>query len=235
MGFSIYIREYELIHEDGRFEEGDLKEETGISYNWSDLREVCFEHLLVTGRCSPSCKLEHLWYFKDDCHCRQGRWIALRIEKTLETLRKFNIRLVEAPKENDNWFYGMREQGEEKLPPFQRYQSFYYILTHLQRLAYEYPDCFFIGDHEKVTKLHLLDGDTYFKTSKEYYEHYSESGEVVDGDFYNHPYKGNFRVDTFKGAIEVFGLLSLYNDPGANFWYDYAMMITEDSPLKMIK
>ena len=47
--------------------------------------------------------------------------------------------------------------------------------------------------------------------------------------YYRHPFKGNFCVNSFKSAMEIYGLLAAQNSPAADQWYDLALKM-HDAP-----
>lgn len=74
-------------------------------------------------------------------------------------------------------------------------------------------------------------------TKRPYYlSHCDESGEDLNEStnlpssqvaYFRHPTKGNFRVDSFKRAMEVYGILSGHNDSTSESWYTLAFQMPD--------
>ena len=60
----------------------------------------------------------------------------------------------------------------------------------------------------------------------------SQSEEATGPVTYDqHPFKGNFRVNSFKTAMGIYGLTSTKDDPRSQLWFNLAMQMP-DTPRK---
>lgn len=222
-----------------------------LSYNWSDLSEICPVHFLEADGTCPKhsdCQKIHLWYFRDDCHARRSDDVAQRAQGALDVLSSYDITPGTPDPTNFNWGYGVYETNDgcevlgirktKRLPPKQRVAVFAYHLKQFLEEANNYPDCFFIGDISYDSDLILPDGSTVPQAahddnddrdnSEDTGEPHVQSGPIT---YFRHPFKGNFRVNSFKTAMEVYGIVSAQDSSMADAWYDLAMQMP-DAPGK---
>lgn len=217
MGHDIDICLFSI--KDGTASKISTESEIYLSYNWGDLKEICLTHFLYNnGNCpdESNCQKIHLWYFRDDCHARKGADIIPRIQSALNILHEHDIVPGIPDLTNPNWSYGT--SGTGRLVAKERVAIFAYHLTRFLEQAVKYPDCFFIGDIESDCDLISSDG-TLIPQSNNHEDLDVDSGPVT---YFRHPFKGNFRVDNFKSAMEVYGITSAQNDPRAESWYTLA-------------
>jgi hypothetical protein len=221
MGYDIKI--VDLTIKNGKVYGGDEVDTAYLSYNWSGYDKVCFDHLF-----HKECKCEriHLWYIKDDCIGRRGDDVAQRAQDTLRLLAQHDV-LPGIPDDNNcNWGYGCYTDVNGRivnLDPEERLMVFAYHLKRFQDLGNEYPNCFFISSDSDSTDIILPNGETAV-----YYRNESESEEEPDLSIYfNHPQKGMIKVNTFKIAMEIYGLMLYTNDVKAEQWYDLAMKMPD--------
>lgn len=245
MGFDIDVCTFSIHN--GKAVRRSVKSELYLSYNWSDLSQICPKHFLTgtDGRCpeDSDCEHIHLWYFKDDCHARRGDDILVRAKAALELLAKFGVVPGTPDLTNSNWGYGVRETAEicevlgmrktVRLPPKERVAIFAYHVKRFLDEAVKYPQCFFIGDHNDDSDLILPDGTFVPLASDVCSDEDNEPEHIQLGPvtYFRHPFKGNFRVDNFKTAMEVYGLVSAQGSPMADSWYELAMQMP-DAPGK---
>jgi hypothetical protein len=69
MGFDIDICQFMISN--GQAKLTRIDDECYLSYNWSDLKEICLEHF-SKGECPEEswCFEQHLWNYLDDCQSR---------------------------------------------------------------------------------------------------------------------------------------------------------------------
>ena len=164
MGFDIDISHFN-ISKDKAYKDWTVAE-TYISYNWSNLSDICLIHFLEgDGKCheGSKCVRVHLWYFKDDCHGRRGDDVAERAQGALILLAKHGILPGTPDPENVNWGWGQRgipgeKYSAEPLLPRERLDVFAYHIKRFLDLGERNPNCFFWGDHENSGNLILPDG-----------------------------------------------------------------------------
>lgn len=241
MGFDIDICTY--IIKNNKAKRVMCHQETYLSYNWSNLSEICPKHLLE-GKCPDDCvePKNKLWYLRDDLHGRQGDDVAQRAEKAIDILKSYGIKIGIPDVTNPNWGWGNRNTSEkdkygmpkvEDLPPKERLGVFVYHLDRFGTLGNQYPNCFFIADCcDKQLTLPTGTNVEYNNDSDNESDTYSSIPQPMHPITYvRHPFKGNFRVDSFKTAMEVYGLVAAQGDPWANSWYDLAFQMP-DAPGK---
>ncbi len=260
MGFDIEIvRVKKKIDTSGNIILKSCKrmDRTYISYNWSKFCSICFDHIFNETQCRPckctnrtvkcecdACIPTYVWYFKTECHARCGLDVAERAKRSLQILFDNGVQLGIPDRFDCNWSYGVREFKDEsgkymtvQLPPRERLEVFACHLNMFVELGNEYPECYFIGDHDSDVELIMPDGLTV-----KYIEHKSEnkdsddesdneSDDSVDQIYVEHPVKGTILIDNFKSAMEIYGLKLYEQDSTAEKWYRLAMSMY-DAPGK---
>lgn len=227
MGYDIDICEFTIDNNKAR--RGKTVSTAYLSSNWSDLSRICSQHLFE-GECGE-CWQTDLWYFRNDCHRRRGDDVMNRAQKALNLLSEYGITPGIPDERNDNWGFGLctTTEGQSQLPPKERLGVFAYHLKRFCDLGRQFPMCFFLGDHDESCDLILPNGTS---VSCEGEESDNETDEATGPvTYFRHPFKGNFRVDSFQTAMEVYGLTSAKDDPRAQLWFDLAMQMP-DAPGK---
>jgi hypothetical protein len=213
MEYDIDISEY--IIKNGKYTRKCIVDETYLSYNWSDFSEICSQHPLEE-KCE--CQKTHLWYFRNDCHGRRGDDVKDRAQKALDILKGYGIVPGTPDISNSSWGWGLTN-GRQQLPQKERLGVFAYHLKRFRDLGSKYDWCYFIGDHDDDPELIIPDGAVIK----------DEEREVINGPvtYFRHPFKGNFRIDSFKTSMEIFGLLSAQGSEHAQMWYDLALQMPD--------
>ena len=217
MGFDVVISSFCV--KNGKAYKQTEQEETYLSFNWGDLSNICVEHFLEEGKCQCE-QPHHLWYFRDDCHSRRGDDVCDRAQKALDLLAKHGV-LPGRPDLDWDWDWGWRIRGGALMSPKERLEVFANHLKHFRDLGIKYHACVFVGDCDEGHDLIMPDGTTIPWAS-------DDTAVVADDvdapvTYFRHPYKGNFKVNSFKTAMEVFGLMSAQDDPRADQWFSLAM------------
>ena len=217
MGFDISV--CEVAFREGNAIIKSVLTEDYLSYNWSDLSKICLTH--ISEKCTCEGKTE-LWYFRSDCHGRRGDDVEKRAGTALELLKTHGIHSGTPELTNLSWAWGVHDQTP--LAQKNRLEIFAYHLKRFQDLGHQYPEAFFVGDIDGG--IVLPDGQEFpiVKDTECSDEDEEEQGPVT---YFRHPFKGNFRVDSFKTAMEVYGLCSAMGEPTANNWYKFAMMMPD--------
>jgi hypothetical protein len=254
MGFDIDIRSFSI--KKGKAKKLSHKGDLYLSWNWGDLSDICPNHFLKNdGKCPECCKCErtHLWYIRDDCHTRTGSSIAISTKKALDYLDKYGISPGKPDVLNSNWGYGLHKDSSPLLP-IERLGVFAYHLKWFRDEAIKYSKCFFIvdcGENDNGNNHLILDDGSkisQYKSEDGYSESQDESEDESEDAYslfesqydydnyslvtwYIHPFKGIFRVDSFKKAMEIYGFLKAQEDESAQLWWDLAMRM-KDVPHK---
>jgi hypothetical protein len=252
MGFDLTI--CQCVIKNGKAKLVGGVAEAYLSYNWGDVNSICLQHSLVgNGRCPDSshCERIQLWYIRDDCFGRRGDDVEQRAQQALEKLEKIGIGIGQPDINNGSWGWGSSKGV--RLPPKERLSVFAYHLDYFRQLGQQHPQCFFIDDDDDETTPFLIlpDGEKVevIHSSQSFYEEGDEGDETSSAlsnesevekqeggemsrivTYFRHPFKGNFRVDSFKTAMEIYGLLAAQNDSGADRWYELAFQM-HDSPV----
>lgn len=274
MGFNIYINKLTLgKNSEGTCvaKQGMTVSEHGFSYNWSDLSDYCPVHHISTNEkvknytsnvvateCKNiGCPLTHLWYIKDDLHCRLGNDVARRAREAITKLQNVGFQIYVLQLLNGKMDYGKIDYGNN-LTHLERLEVFMYHLNIFVNIGKQYPDCIFIVDDDDgylVTdadiKIPIIASkNTDFlanvanvtcvanvSTSNTNHITYTSSTSVTSNadkniyTYFQHPAKGLFRVDSFRTAMEVFGVCLAQGlpDADANKWYNFALLM-HDAP-----
>lgn len=209
MGFDILI--CPLINSQLK---GDSVDSTYLSYNFSCFSKICVNHPLNSNQCS--CEKTPLWYFRNDCHRRCGKDIAVRAQRALDFLITLGISPGTPDLQNSSWGWGVNCNPKETL------EVFAYHINRFMQLGNQYPKYFFFGDVEGDDDPILPD------------DYSSDENDIVQVPnavtYYRHPFKGTMAIRTFKDAMEIYGLCKALNDPRADGWYNLAFSMA-DSPL----
>jgi hypothetical protein len=232
MGFDININLY--LIENGIAKFVRTSDTCYLSFNWSRLSHICPKHFFEgEGKCpNDKCKKEYikLWYFRDDCHNRRGDDIKTRAEKALKVLGDYGISIEQVDFSKDvAWGNDLNPRG--------RLAAFAYQIDNFRKLGEKYGDHFFLGDCDfDNNNLTMPDGtliEKFNPNSDEDEDDDSYEIEMQDRivTYYRHPFKGTFRVDSFKSAMEIYGLLAARSSPDADKWYKLALQM-HDAPLK---
>ena len=237
MGYDIDICHF--IIKDNNAYRHETVTETYLSYNWSDLADICLDHFRINDKCN--CDKTPLWYIRDDCHARRGDDIRNRTQKALMLLSQYDIVPGVPDMSNSSWGWGLcRRNGNEiqkKLPIIDRLGVFAYHLKRFHDIAANYPNCFFIADcDENDCEYIILPNDVLIPCNNQDGDNNDDCDDcetLHHGPitYYRHPFKGNFRVDSFLTAMEIYGLISATDGPDAKLWFDLAMKM-HDAPGK---
>lgn len=103
-----------------------------VSYNWGNLSEVCLLH----ARCN--CRVQHLWYARDDMLFRSASDVAARCDRALEMMSRAGI----IPTTHDetihpDWTYGVATGRE--FTRLERLGIFAWILSRVKYKASMVP------------------------------------------------------------------------------------------------
>lgn len=158
--------------------------------------------------------------------------MAGRLQYALDLLRQVGVIPGTPPRDNENWYDGLQRDtvyGDTLLPTHERLPAFAFILERLLRLTRTYSGCFFLGVHhseEEDECLIVPDNNRvpYAFTPK---EAQPPPPTIV---YFHHPTKGSIKVDSFYGALEIYGLLESWHDPNAHKWFDVARRMP-DAPI----
>lgn len=256
MGHDIKI--FSVIIVDGRARVIGVVDTAYMSYNWSRYENVCEKHFLEgNGQCDCNdLYFKKLWHV-DKIFGRSGAYTAKTCNEALTFLRKCGIHPSVPDPNNSNWGWGLKtyEDGRDgDMPPREHASVFAYHLHRFYKLGLSHPREYFRGDHE-IYKITDDNGNTVWIDDEEEDEEEEEEEHarpdtsnrwsispkpiepVVDNStqspvtYFRHPSKGNFRVHSFKTAIEVYGICMSTGDDRAEAWYDLAMMM-HDAPGK---
>lgn len=221
---------------------GETVSEIYLSYNWGDMSRICPQHLLIDNECECEDK-DLLWHVSEDCHSRRGDDVRDRAQKALNVLSQHGIKPGIPDETNSNWGYGVRTIKDHitaSLPRKERMGVFAYHLKRFRDMGAKYSNCFFIADgcgHDDGFGNLILPGDIVipYGNGDDSDDSDDENEPISNGPvaYYRHPFKGNFRVDSFRTAMEIYGLTSAKDDPRAQLWFDLALQMP-DAPGKNI-
>ncbi len=224
MGYGIDIAQYDF--HDTTAVKIRTVEESYLSYNWSDFKEVCLLHakndivptsMPIKDTCSR-CEKTTLWYFRTDCHGLQGAEVSRRANRAIKMLVNVGVKITEPDPDNANWGWGLNVKN--------RAGVFAYHLQNLSKLGQRFPTCFFTGDGCDA-KLQQENGREFTIVDKQ------EQNSDHLKTYYRHPLKGTLLVNTFKLAMEVFGCeMCIGNTDRADAWFDLAFKM-HDAPKRM--
>ena len=162
MGYDIDICRFNIVN--GVASKSYTVSEMGFSYNWYDFNEICTAHFLaVCPDDGKQCTKIHLWCFRKDVHCRQGKDVLERAKIALKILLERGIAVGTPDPNNSNWYYGVRYVNPNsidtvKLPPQERAEVFAWWVNNFMKKGQTYGTEYFIGDHKTAKSLIMADG-----------------------------------------------------------------------------
>jgi hypothetical protein len=263
MGFDIDIYQIQL----GKDSFGNPKakiissvlKELYLSYNWSNLSNYCPIHCISTNSNVQTlntndfnkiceCKVEHLWYLRDDLHRRLGSDIAEKAKNVIKILEKAGFKIGEPDITNPDWGYGSKRINGEYLPMShaERISVFMFHLNCFKEAGLQYKNSIFIADaddedsnflvtesNQRIPIIKSDDRDFISNTenSKDIHIEEDSTKQSYLVTYFMHPAKGLFRVDSFDTAMEVFSICRAQGDPYADRWKNLALQMP-DAPIK---
>ena len=162
------------------------------------------------------------WNVHQEMEGQTGEQVAKKLRNVLDNFRKDGYETGKPDILNGNWAYGHKDNMNFDEPTLTG--VFMFHLERFLKLAETYPDGYFLSDNDSTK-------DTYNATvilpsGNLYTIKYFDDNENEDEDdsfavaYFRHPTKGNYRVDTEKKCLEVFGILSAQGDSKAQAWYN---------------
>ena len=200
MGYEVYYVSIEKIDSEYYYR---LLDESYFTYNFSILENK-----------QQKC----IWNFKKDMVGLHSSIVIKNIQKTFAEMDKEGIKVGIPDLDNPSWGWGC--DIKTRLPYIERCGVLRYHLCNFLKILKKHPVCYVTSDYK--TDITLLDGKIInYETIKEIEE------EEKLTYYYRHPFKGNFKVNTFKKALEVYGILSSTGDSRADKWYDIAFEMND--------
>jgi hypothetical protein len=151
--------------------------------------------------------------------------VALRIEKSLDALKRDDINIALPPPTDVNpvWVLGLHyvkpsdylDVPEMVLAPLAvRAAAFAYTLLTIKGIALQYGFCKFV-DAEGFTE----------PSRRSLYPSYLTSTRGQHNVYYRHPIEGHTLIDTFAKAMEIYGYMLAAAEPQdkLNRWFEIAM------------
>ena len=276
MGFTIYVNKLTFGKNSKGVcvaKQGMTVSEHGFSYNWGDLSNYCPVHYISANekvrKCTSNviaeecdnigCQLSHLWYIKDDLHCRLGNDVARRAQEAINKLQDAGFQIHVLQLLNGKMDYGKIDYGNN-LTHLERLEVFMYHLNIIVHIGEQYPDCILIADDELDEYL-VTDTDIKIpiiaSKNTDFIANVTNVPDVINSNiiadtsstsstlstsvisstdkkiytYFQHPAKGLFRVDSFRTAMEVFGVCLAQGlpDVDTNKWYNFALLM-HDAP-----
>ena len=161
------------------------------------------------------------WHVRN-AHGHSGHVVALQLQNAIHRMKV-------------NGYKGVITIGSDEWT--QSPEVFMYHLERLLSFVERYPNATFLSDQLWI--LEPDDNDTDNDTDEDNKNHGENSSDNEHEDaikptysaaYFQHPIKGQIKVDTFAKASEVFTYMSIINDPQAQTWLNWAKLMP-DAPL----
>ena len=146
------------------------------------------------------------WHVRN-AHGHSGHVVALQLQNAIHRMK-------------DNGYNGVITIGSNEWT--QSPDVFIYHLKKLLLFVERYPNATFISD--QVWVLEPDDNDTDYDTDD---EHKDAIKPTYSAAYFQHPIKGQIKVDTFAKASEVFTYMSIIDDPQAQTWLNLAKLMPD--------
>jgi hypothetical protein len=181
------------------------------------IKQICVTQDYLSGNFYYPC-----WNIHEEMEGQTGEQVAEKLRLVLDNFRKNGYITGKPDILNENWAYGHKDNII-----FDEPTSTGVFMFHLERflkLAETYHDCYFLSDNDSTKD--TFDATVILPSGDLYTIKYFDDNENEDEDesyaiaYFRHPTKGNFRVDTQKKCLEVFGILSAQGDSRAQAWFD---------------
>jgi hypothetical protein len=179
------------------------------------IKQICVAQDYLSGNFYYEC-----WDIHQEMEGQTGEQVVEKLRIVLDNFRKNGYITGQPDILNGNWAYGHKDN--ESFDDFTTTGVFMFHLERFLKLAETYHDCYFLSDNDSTKD--TFDATVILPSGNLYTIKYFDDNENEDESYaiayFRHPTKGNFRVDTQKKCLEVFGILSAQGDSRAQAWFD---------------